>query len=458
MTQEPESYAHVGPSNRARLLRPSVIIASIAGFIVLGGVLLLWLPQILIDNWLQNQPADSAVMRQAVGNSAQVVLFALGGLIALVGVGLSLSRHQLELEDSRLARTKEQRRVAELRQQARVDAERELRGRFTQAVSLLSDQDRPTTRQAGVYALGALADDWTNHGRSDERQVCIDVLCGYLRSSWDPNAPDADGERRIRATAFNLIAAHLRRGSGVPSWDGVSINVRGALLDFDIDFRSVTVAASRLDFSDIDLVGGSVEFDGASVLGGTITFDGARLAGGTLQFADAAFRGGNVRFVGAAFAGADVRFGNASFRRGVVSFDLAEFSAGSVRFVDAAFTGGTVRFVGATFSGGSVPFARSNFARGEVWFDQVTFSGGSVAFVGATFAGTQLWFVGASFLGGDVWFDDVYFRGGSVHIDGRRFTRHPVLVPEDRMTVRRPEGRRWGLAPLPNEQRSSFIV
>jgi hypothetical protein len=85
-----------------------------------------------------------------------------------------------------------------------------------------------------MYALARLADDW-----AEERQICIDVLCAYLRMPYQPikdpvervgvesvapapvvapmdNGESAQGwearrqERLVRQTVLRIIAAHLR--------------------------------------------------------------------------------------------------------------------------------------------------------------------------------------------------------------------------------------------------------
>lgn len=56
-------------------------------------------------------------------------------------------------------------------------------------VGLLVDKT-PTTRQAALYGLGALADDWDVFGRSDEVQVYVEAITAHLR------APLPDGAKR----------------------------------------------------------------------------------------------------------------------------------------------------------------------------------------------------------------------------------------------------------------------
>jgi hypothetical protein len=402
---------------------------SVSAFILFGGATLLWVPQFLLDNWLANQEVDASAVRLAIGNAAQAVLFSLGGVIAVVGVGLSLARHRLELEDSRHGRVREERRITELEYQRTVDAERELRTRFTQAVALLSDPGKATTRQAGVYAIGALADDWAVRGRPDERQVCIDVLCGYLRSYWDPQSNDADDERRIRGAAFDLIAEHHRPDTGRLSWDAASFNIRDTTVDFDIDFHSVTIANSHFDFTDATFSGGTFRFDGAKVSGGSVLFKRTIFSGGKAVFNHSTFSGGEMDFDHASFSGGDVHFNHASFSGTRVHFNNAGFSDGDVWFHGATFTDEIVLFNGANFSGATVWFQAANFPNGGVMFNGTSVTAGSILFNSSNISGGTIQFNGARLLGGEIGFANAAFTGGVVYVDGQAFTKHPVIIP-----------------------------
>jgi hypothetical protein len=99
---------------------------------------------------------------------------------------------------------------------------RTLNERFATAAGQLGS-DKPAVRLAGVYAMAGLADDW-----EENRQTCVDVLCGYLRMPYEPapgqKAPGPErlafrASREVRHTVIRLIGAHLRRGTAV-SWQG----------------------------------------------------------------------------------------------------------------------------------------------------------------------------------------------------------------------------------------------
>lgn len=56
--------------------------------------------------------------------------------------------------------------------------------RFTAITAQLGDA-QPAVRLAGVHAMAGLADDW-----EENRQTCVDVLCGYLRMPYEPDPGD----------------------------------------------------------------------------------------------------------------------------------------------------------------------------------------------------------------------------------------------------------------------------
>jgi hypothetical protein len=220
---------------------------------------------------------------------------------------------------------------------------------FTERYSTAAEQlghEKAAVRLAGVYAMSRLADDW-----EEQRQICIDVLCAYLRMPYPAAAmptasPTASleaiptetsasdnsgaGEREVRLTIIRVIRDHLRP-SALVSWQGKDFDFTGATFD-----------------------GGS--FDGAEFSGGEVFFFGARFPGGKVHFNGARFSGGTVHFGGAWFSGGTVHFDRARFSGGEVHFNTAEFSGGEVYFDRAQFSGGMVDFGGARFSGGMIDF------------------------------------------------------------------------------------------------------
>jgi hypothetical protein len=232
-----------------------------------------------------------------------------------------------------------------------------LNARFATAAEELGS-DKPAVRLAGVYAMAGLADDW-----EENRQTCIDVLCGYLRMPYEPDpGKDASEQqklafqasREVRYTVIRVITAHLRRDAAL-SWQGRDFDFTGVVFD-----------------------GGDFSF--ARFSGGTVDFGNARFSGGGVNFMGAEFSGATVYFMRAEFSRGLVNFSLAGFSGGTVNFDLAEFSGAKVHFIRAEFSGGTVDFSNATFSGGTVDFSKATFSRGAVDFSKATFSRGAVDF------------------------------------------------------------------------------
>ncbi len=211
---------------------------------------------------------------------------------------------------------------------------RTLNERFATAAGQLGDDKPPTVRLAGVYAMAGLADDWP-----ENRQTCVDVLCGYLRMPYKPDpghdAPEPErlafrASREVRHTVIRVITAHLQKDTDAAmSWQGLNFDFTGAVFDGG-------------DFAGAEFPGGTVLFAGATFSGGQVSFAGATFSGSAVDFTVARFSGGTVHFFAAKFSGSQVSFGDAEFSGGRVSFARAEFSGGQVSFGGTGFSGGAV--------------------------------------------------------------------------------------------------------------------
>ncbi|HZN16625.1 MAG TPA: hypothetical protein VFB84_00245 [Micromonosporaceae bacterium] len=101
------------------------------------------------------------------------------------------------------------------------DRIRLLTQRFGDAVAQLGNAS-PAVRLAGAHALAAVADQWPQ-----QRQQCIDVLCGYLRLPYnqdDGNTSRLPGERQVRLTILRIVRDHLRIRAD-PSWSSYTFDL-----------------------------------------------------------------------------------------------------------------------------------------------------------------------------------------------------------------------------------------
>jgi uncharacterized protein YjbI with pentapeptide repeats len=302
---------------------------------------------------------------------------------------------------------------------------RTLNERFATAAGQLGSDKPAAVRLAGVYAMAGLADDWP-----ENRQTCVDVLCGYLRMPYEPNpgqdAPAPErlafwASRQVRHTVIRVITAHLKPDAAV-SWQGLKFDFTDAVFDGG-DFRGAEFSGGEVLFDRAVFSGGApVDFSFAVFSGGEVSFNYAKFSGGEVSFRYAVFSGGKVSFDYAGFSGGEVLFENAGFSGGKVSFAWAKFSGGTTSFYGARFSGGTVDFGAAMFPGGEVSFNHAAFSSGTVSFHLALFSGGTVSFGGESvpwaaatrFSGGTIDFGGAMFSGGEVGFGGAEFSGGTV--------------------------------------------
>jgi hypothetical protein len=204
-------------------------------------------------------PLDLGAARPTVDQVLEVVKLSLavvagvGGVVALVVA----YRKQRVTE------------AGETREQTGLYAER-----FDKASDKLGS-DSPAVRLAGVHAIAALADDWIGG-----RQMCIDVLCAYLRMPPPAEpAPDAEPDVRaawqamgeVRATIWRLITTHLRKDAPTP-WHGADLDFTGVTIATDVDFTNAVFPAGKVSFASAKFSAGQVRFSGAKFSGSQVWF------------------------------------------------------------------------------------------------------------------------------------------------------------------------------------------
>ncbi len=329
----------------------------------------------------------------------------IGGLAVLVGAALTFYSAKLTRDQTRHdenAKLAEQQLARDQSHQREVT--RDLQSRFTNSATQLAD-NAATIRLAGVYSLASLADDWyaatgSTLASERDRQVCIDVLCAYLRrdttaySELFAQLKEGDivgrtdalkaEEMIVRDAVITALRAHTTFVPDVtndPSWRGANFDLTGAKLGaaylqaLDLatallpgaDLIDARLIGTRLNSCNLDgTIFVSAHLNGAQLIGAHVNkaqFNHARLDGTNFQnatgraadFTDA--KGDLTVFLGA-------RLHSAKFIRAQLSgahFDgayLNDANFEGANLTHACFDGATID--GTDFSGVDLTTASFN--------------------------------------------------------------------------------------------------
>jgi uncharacterized protein YjbI with pentapeptide repeats len=224
-TRDPDSARHYS----AAPLR-NLVIAGSVGVAAIGTVLFYYFA------WLQTGEPWSFIgwVRRCTGQQlfdAARTTVTIVGILGLGGAALIAYRRQHTNERTLLTTIESQLTAARAvinaskgleleNERHRHDTGTALRGRYTDAAEQLGSESF-AIRLAGVYALASLADDWRRFGNLKEQQVCVDLLCAYLRTDTLDRAEDATQERQIRNSVVGVIRDHTAEQSE-PTPDGMA--------------------------------------------------------------------------------------------------------------------------------------------------------------------------------------------------------------------------------------------
>ena len=297
----------------------------------------------------------------------------------------------------------------------RADAEH-LTHRYTTAAEQLG-HDKAAVRLAGAFAMSRLTDDWP-----DQRQVCIDVLCAYLRMpdrSATTSGEDT-GEQLLRASILRAIAAHLQANAPI-NWSDCDFDFTGAHLQ-DVNFARTKFAGRNTSFAGAQFSGEKISFDEAQFSGENALFDGAQFSSVKTRFYGTKFSGGYTSFDRAKFGSAHTSFFGSAFSGGYTGFNDAQFSGESTSFERVQFSGGYISFLCARFNSAGTTFNEAYFSGGEASFTGVHFSGKSTAFVLVKFSGAMIGFEAARFASETTTFERSQFSGPMTSFSCAEFT------------------------------------
>lgn len=278
------------------------------------------------------------------------------GLIAAAAVGVPaavLAYHRQRALDTanQTAASQHKHKVDADNREHHTGTERHLRERYTTCAEQLG-HGNSAIRVAGVYALASLADDWHEFGNDSERQVCIDLLCAYLRGSSQPPAGDpaeldddkarpSREEDQVRATIIRIIQSRTEH----EQWVNCEFDLRGANLT-GADLARADLSGALLVHSDLtgaNLTGANLTRASVFHANLTIAFlSGADLSGAELPF---------VKLIGANLIGADLT------RANVIGADLTRADLTRAKLSGAHLPGANLtgaNLTGADLTGASL--------------------------------------------------------------------------------------------------------
>lgn len=249
----------------------------------------------------------------------------------------------------------------ELDQSRRADAViSELRSRYAKTAEQLGSE-QPPVKLAGIYSLAALADDWSEQGNPDERQVCIDLLSSYFKLQM----PTTPGASECKAAVMDVVTTRLMWATEKRKyWGSCKITLRnfGQLSALeDLVIRD----GGLLRLSGVTLGTRSV-LEKVQLLGGAINFPALKPNRGLLTFREASVYGGDLTVSTSVRVDEQNAFGTVEFDQlrlmgGVVRVRIP---TGNVVFTDCVFKRGSLKLSAAT--GGSVSFVNCRF-EGDVF-------------------------------------------------------------------------------------------
>lgn len=187
-----------------------------------------------------------------------------------------------------------------------------------------------------MHAPAHLADDAPT---PELRQMCINVLCSYMRMPHSP-APEEDevgtvarqgheAFREVRFAVIRVIGDRLRDERS--SRHGHRFDLSNVVFDGG-GLRGVHLIGGKLIFDRSVFAAGEMDFRYSRVSGARMTFRGARSTGGTVNFRHVRFEGPFTDFHKAEFSGARVLLHDTRIAPEAMGFTRAGFTGGRVEF------------------------------------------------------------------------------------------------------------------------------
>ncbi|MCX2948372.1 pentapeptide repeat-containing protein [Lentzea sp. NEAU-D7] len=282
-------------------------------------------------------PARNAFTTTELLDLLKIGLAVVGGLGAVVALSVAYRKQQVSEAAHVIANDQELR-----------EHDKFFNERYGSAAEQLG-HERFAVRLAGVYAMTGLADDWPAG-----RQMCVNVLCGYLRTPYPQNdSTDREVRQEIIKTLLDHVWGHSPQGRPI-RMDFRKVQFE----DLDLSRRKFS---AEMDFEEAVFHGKLTNFTECDFTG-VVNFYGATFASEVTSFAGSDFRGAIANFQRAQFIGKTVDFTETNIVSSGLSFEEA-------RVVDGA----TVSFRGTRAQATSISFENAVMRKAELNFSTVLF-------------------------------------------------------------------------------------
>lgn len=326
----------------------------------------------------------------------RVALLVTGGIGGIVALVVTYRRQKLgERNEQREQEAADRAARSEDREDTKLFNER-----FAAASTQLGGESA-MVRLAGVYAMATLADDWV-----EGRQMCVDVLCAYIRKPYtppqaprnpmppeeQPPPPYGTGtigidihqaqlelnhrrysedlkrfeteyaayqkvleESQVRATIFRVIRDHLSE-SAVNHWSGVGFDFSEATID-KVDLSRTKLVNNRLDFGGTRFIGAQVYLNSMKIYGSDLIFDGARFDLTSRVFASrSVFRESSLMFQGISLRGGVIVIEETAFMDSMISLAKLHAVEGTISVTNSDFTTAMIDLTGLRVSYADIHF------------------------------------------------------------------------------------------------------
>ena len=232
----------------------------------------------------------------------------------------------------------------------------ELRNRYARSAEQLASE-KSAVQLAGLHSLASLSDDWAALGNLDERQVCIALLCSFIKDAAGQQAGSG-----VAAEAVSIVASRIQTklSGSAKSWSESSLTLERAHLGFEL--TDIEVRGGQLILRDCTWHETGM-FKGLHLQGGVMAIQGESL---NPWFIESKFDAGKLELTPSLRQSpVGITFADCVFNGTIV--DVTPFAGQAVHmeFTDCHFISGNVtitipgtpssiRFSGCTFESSDV--------------------------------------------------------------------------------------------------------